>query len=406
MDRKRILIAIALTIFVVLIGIALYVVFFRPAFVPEAPPTPPVNLVPVNIPPITGVNVAPPGPPAPPVNAPPSPVAPSLVATGGITAVTPITATPATFTRLTSSGTLQYYDPTTQRFYRIGADGRTIALSAQTFPNVQRVAWAPNGDRGILEFPDGANILYDFSRASQTTLPAAWEDFSFAPDGSRIAAKRIAVDRENQWLFEADADGGNTRVIEPLGRNADRVAVSWAPHNQVIAFARTGETLGDGRQQILLIGRNGENFPGLTIEGQQFRPQWSPSGASLLYSAVDASNEYKPELWVVDGAGDAIGGNRRRLRVDTWADKCTFADDVTLYCAVPDRLERGYGLEPQLAARVSDTIERIDLTTGLRSVVGKPEDGTSVRDVIIAPDGRSLYYTAARDGRLYEMKLR
>lgn len=411
MDRRKLLVGLALGALVIVLGVALYFVFFRGA--PAEPITPPpVNLVPINAPPFVGpgLNIAPPpingAIPVPPVtNVPLAPTIPRI-ATGGRTIATPLTATPAQFTAIRTDGTLRYYDPSSGRFFRIGADGTPTPLSDRTFPNIRNVAWSPRDERGVIEFPDGANILYDFRTETQVTLPAHWGAFSFAPTGDRIAGKSIALDRENRWLFEADPDGSNYRAVEPLGTNADRVDVAWSPNNHVIAFARTGDSIGGNRQQILLIGRNGENFPGLVVEGQQFQPQWSPSGSRILYSAVSASNEYKPELWAVDGSGDAIGGNRTRLRIDTWAEKCAFATDTTVFCAIPDRLERGYGLEPALAERSPDSIERIDLTTGMRTVVGRPDIDTSIGSMHVDPTGRSLYYTSKRDGRLYEMRLK
>ncbi|MBI4449616.1 hypothetical protein HY634_01015, partial [Candidatus Uhrbacteria bacterium] len=103
---------------------------------------------------------------------------------------------------------------------------------------------------------------------------------------------------------------------------------------------------------------------------------------------------------------DSIGANRQRLPVETWADKCTFANETTVYCAVPERLGRGYGLEPAIANRIPDTIERIDLTTGIRSTVGRPAEDGSISQLQLAPDGSRLFFTSAQDGRLREMRLR
>ena len=413
MDRRQLFIGIGLVALVVLLGTGIYFLFFHrtPA---EGPPTPPpVNLIPINAPalPPRG-NVSPSIPGAllsPPVNAPiAAPLAPGVspTAQGGRTLVTTLTDSPATNVRLASDGHLQYYDPTSGRFYRIGADGKPVALSDRQFSNVRSVAWSPRDDRAILEFPDGANILYDFRTNQQVTLPKHWEDFSFSAAGDRIAGKSVGVDRENRFLFESAPDGSGFRAIEPLGTNGRKVDVAWSPNNQVVAFSRTGNDIGDGRQQILLIGRNGENFPGLTVEGIDFRPLWSPTGGQVLYSDVSDANDYKPQLWIVGGVGDSIGANRQRLPVETWADKCTFANDTTVYCAVPEHLGRGYGLEPAVADRVPDTIERIDLTTGIRSTVGRPAEDGSISQLQLAPDGSRLFFTSKQDGRLREMRLR
>ncbi|MBI4434753.1 PD40 domain-containing protein [Candidatus Uhrbacteria bacterium] len=412
---RKLLIGVGLVALVVLIGAGIYFAFFRRAPVEGPPAAPPVNLVPINAPPLLPpVNIAPPIPGAllpPAVNAPPTVAAPppgvTTVAQGGRTFTAPLTDTPANFVRIASDGRLNFYDPTSGRFYRIGADGKPVSLSDRQFPNVKSVAWSPRDDRAILEFPDGANVSYDFRTDRQVTLPAHWEDFSFSPTGDHIAGKSIGFDRENRFLFEAEPDGNGFRTIEPLGTNARRVDVSWSPNNQVLAFARTGQVdLGDERQLVVAVGRHKENFPGITVEGQDFRPLWSPSGSRLLFSSVHSDHDYKPELWVVGGVGDAIGRQRQRLRIDTWADKCAFANDTTLYCAIPERLDRGAGLEPAVADTTPDRIERIDLTTGVRTTVGNPSEDASIAQLSVAPDGSALYFTSKQDGRLREMRLR
>ncbi|MBI4433605.1 PD40 domain-containing protein [Candidatus Uhrbacteria bacterium] len=415
MDRKRLLVGMGLVAFILAAGTGLYFLFFRRAPTPETPTTPPSTLVPINspaLPPATSIRPPTPGtllsPSANVPGATPTTAAaePPEVAQGGATRTTALSDTPTRFVRLATDGRPQYYDPSSQRFFRIGPDGNPVPLSDRKFPAVQSVTWAPNDDRAIMEFPDGANVLYDFRTNTQVTLPAHWEGFSFAPNGERIAGKSVGLDRENRWLFEADSDGNNFRPIEALGQNGRKVLVAWSPNNSVVAFSRTGNEIGDERQQIVVVGRNGENFPGLTVEGGDFRPRWSPSGNHILYSAVHRSNDFKPELWVVGGAGDAIGANRVRLQVNTWADKCAFADEQTLYCAVPRELPRGAGLEPSVAAGTPDTIERIDLTTGIQRTVGRPAEDTNITQLSVAPDGSRLYYTSRIDGRLYELRLR
>ncbi|MDO8629973.1 MAG: hypothetical protein Q7R41_05720, partial [Phycisphaerales bacterium] len=237
MDRKKLLIGAGLIALVVLIGAALYFLFFRRAPVETPPVNLPPELIPINAPPIgPGVGITPPIPGTlipPVVNAPgaeaPAAPTPTAIAQGGRTATPALTENPAGFVRLAGDGRPQFYDPTSGRFYRIGVDGRATPLSERQFPNVQSAAWAPKDNRAILEFPDGANILYDFTKDKQVTLPSHWEDFSFDANGNRIAGKSIGIDRENRFLFDAEPDGNGYRPIEPLGTNARRVDVSWSP---------------------------------------------------------------------------------------------------------------------------------------------------------------------------------
>jgi WD40 repeat protein len=339
---------------------------------------------------------------------PPTELEASPVAVGGLTQVETITPA-AIVSNATLSGDGQgvnYYDAASGQFSKVLSDGSIQTLSDETFYDVENVAWAPDGNGAILEYPDGSNILYDFQTKKQMTLPKHWEDFDFSPQGDQIVAKSMGLDPDNRWLIVSDRDGSNAQAIEPLGNNADKVQVSWSPNNQVIATSRTGQPMGINRQQILLVGKNQENFPGLTVEGWGFDYEWSPTGDRMLYDVYNMDNNYNPTLWIVDAAGSNIGLNRRYLKVNTWSDKCAFADNTTLYCAVPDYLPKGAGLQPELADDIPDTIYKIDVTTGKKSTVGKPEDASTVKQLSISSDGKYLFYVDQLTNQLNQMRLK
>lgn len=306
--------------------------------------------------------------------------------------------------RLADTGRdIVYYDANDGRFYRTDSDGRTTALSTKQFPNAQNVSWSAAGLKAVIEYPDGSNIVYDFDRQEQATLPAHWEEFSFAPDGAQIAAKSIGVDRDNRWLIVSDAAGGNAQALEPLGDNAGQLDVSWSPNNLSIALFR--ESVDFDRQRLYFIGKNNENFKSMTIQGRGFEHQWDPTGATLLYSAYTAASGLRPELWIAGAAGDAIGSDRRALGLQTWAHKCAFAGTTALYCAVPDSLPEGAGVFPQLANETSDSLYRIDLQSGARTPIPTAADAT-VGTLIVDTAEASLYYTDAATGALYRVPLR
>jgi hypothetical protein len=107
----------------------------------------------------------------------------------------------------------------------------------------------------------------------------------------------------------------------------------------------------------------------------------------------------------VDANGDNIGRNRRTLNVDTWADKCTFSDSSTVYCAVPTELPRGAGLEPGVADEIPDNIYKIDLVTGLQTKVAEPEGQHTVGKLMLSPDGKSIFFTDKSSQILNEIKI-
>jgi hypothetical protein len=189
------------------------------------------------------------------------------------TPVTKLTSDYAIFPSLNGNGTLRYHNASDGKFYEVLPDGTIKEMTDQVFYNVQKITWAKTKDEAVLEYPDGAKIIYNFETKKQVTIPNHWEEFSFSPDSNELAAKSVGLSPENRWLITFNDDGTGTKLIEPMGENADKVQVDWSPSRQVVAFSQTGEALGVDRKEILFVGLNGENFKSTVVEGNDFRPQ-------------------------------------------------------------------------------------------------------------------------------------
>ncbi len=158
-------------------------------------------------------------------------------------------------------------------------------------------------------------------------------------------------------------------------------------------------------KEVYFIGQNGENFKSITTEGRGFEPKWSPSGSELLYSVYSSDNDYKPTLWLTSAQGDTIGANRRLVGLNTWAEKCTYAGS-TVFCAVPQSLERGAGLFPELSDNTPDLLYRIDPQTGIKSPISLGGGSYSMKNLNVSPDGSYLYFTDTSTNRLRRVRLK
>ena len=404
MNFRKILAIILFVLITIGIGYAIFRLFFGAA--PTKTVTPGTN-APVNaggLPTAVnggatsgGVNGAPLPPPEVPV---------SPIAAGGVTQVTTVAPVATTGAAIAQNGSVNYYNRDDGKFYRVNADGKSSLLSGQQFFNVDKAIFDPNGNKAILEYPDGAKTLYDFTKNTQVTLPKHWEDFEFNSTGSQIAAKSIGIDENNRFLVVANPDGSSARAVQELGANSDKVTVAYSPTGQVVATAATGEKCGVDCQQIFLIGQHQENFKSITVEGLDFRPKWAPSGQQLLYSSTTAANDWKPQLWIIDAQGDNIGKNRRSININTWVDKCTFSDDQTVFCAVPQDFDTGAGLRPAIADETPDNIYKIDLGTGLTTQVAIPEGAHTIDKIMLTPDKKMMYFTDKSSGLLNKIQLK
>lgn len=299
---------------------------------------------------------------------------------------------------------VQFYDKDQGKFYRLDNDGNIYELSDQVFYEVDEISWAPDKNKAILEYPDGSNIVYDFSTQKQVTLPKHWEDFDFSPQSDKIVAKSIGLDPYNSYLVVSGADGSSIRSLEHIGENSDKVISDWSPNNQIAAMY-TKSTDFD-RQDLFFIGLNGENFKSTTVEGRDVRTNWSDKGDKLLYSAYNSNSNLQPQLWIVNAQGDSIGSGRKNLNLQTWADKCTFSDDRYAYCGVPENLPEASGLLPDLALQTNDNLYRIDTITGQKTLMAIPDGQFNISEPIISADGSKLYFTDQSTGEIYDINLK
>ncbi|MDP2692042.1 MAG: hypothetical protein Q8O88_00200 [bacterium] len=407
MDKKRIIMIIVFVIVTILLGLAMYLVFFAekkpvvPVF-PEGEVIPPGEFPPAEAGDITGRGELAPG------VLPPSQAKPGASFTKGeITGIKyekKVVDSSILSPSVNSLGNAQFYNKNDGKFYQVLSDGTVRALSDKVFYNVERVTWSPNDNESIIEYPDGSNIYFNFANQKQVTLPKHWEDFSFSSEGGRIASKSIGYSPENRWLITSNPDGGELQYIEALGENGHKVNVDWSPTRKVVALSATGNALGVDRQEILLIGQNSENFKSLTVEGRGMQSQWSTTGQQLLYSVYNTESQYKPELWIVNADGDNIDTNRRPLLINTWANKCAFASDRFVYCGVPVELPVGAGFEPTIADTIQDTLYRIDLQTGSKTTI-QTDEAHVIDQIIISDDGKVLNFTDKSQAGLFSINL-
>jgi dipeptidyl aminopeptidase/acylaminoacyl peptidase len=305
---------------------------------------------------------------------------------------------------MTSNGSVEYYNKTDGKFYRIDKNNQITALSDKVFHDVQNIVWSPTSDKAVIEYPDGSKIVYDFTSKKQTTLPKHWEDFNFSPDGQTLVMKSMGIDTETRYLAISSSDGSSQKIIDTIGDNGNNIYPSWSPNNEIIAMDVEG--VDADRQEVYFVGLNDENFKSTIIEGRGFQSTWSTSGDKLLYSVYSSTSDYKPSLWIVNAQGDNIGTGRTSLNINTWASKCTFTSNETVYCGVPESLDTGSGLIPEMAQNSKDDLYKINVATGNKELVAVPNGSYNMSNLSVSPDGTSLYFTDANDSKLHKVTLK
>ncbi len=387
------------------IGAGMYFLFFRakPSVVPisqEPGPTQVAGGLPsagAGTPFVPGSVTTPTGPGGLPISA---------IAQGGVTSTTTLTTSAVKSPTVTANGNVSYYDPGDGKFYTIDANGNAKAMSDAKFPSASGVTFDAAGTIAAIEFPDGSNVVYNFDTATQSTLPAHWEGFSFSQDGSTIATKSIATDPSARALVITSADGSSATPIAALGTNQDKVSVNMSPDGNIVGFSATGSTASStfGQNSVYLIGKDGKDAGVLFVTGSNFSPKWAPDSAHLIYSVADAGQDYKATLWYADKDGDQKTATRKQIPLMTLASKCTFATSDFLYCAVPTSMPAGGGSAPSLITAF-DNLYKVDLSTLKTSLVATPAVNTQMSSLSVSPALDMLFFSDA-SGRLNSLRLK
>ena len=319
------------------------------------------------------------------------------VAKGGVTKTDLITSRPVRAPTFASDQRgFHYHDPITGKFYRIPiTGGAPQQLSSKEFQGVSQVTWSGEGNRAVIEFQDGANILYNFVTDRQVTLPKEAQDFGFSERGSKIAYEFVTENPDKNFIVVSDDDGRNARAVEELSPDPADMQILWSPSEQFVALFRKGSDINS--QDIFFIGQNLENFKKLETKGRGFKGKWSPRGNKLLYSEYLEEELFRPSLFIANALPDTIGTDNKALDVPTTVDKCVFdQDNITVYCAVPLYLPQASGQYPELLEGIPDEIYQINTRTGLKRklaemVTASGVGNFSVQSIFLGHDGKTLY---------------
>lgn len=297
---------------------------------------------------------------------------------------------------------VRFIDRTSGNVYSYLAHARTLTrISNKTLPGIQVASWTADGSRAYAQFLASTN---GEEHVSTYALNAdGGEGYLLEND---LAEAQVAGSSTLFTLFSgstgsvgtiSNADGSNQRtlfssvlsslVVHPT---AGDLFATNKPSSRLNGYAFDISRTTGSFSRIL------GPFPGLSVLP-------SPDGRNLIYSYT-ANGTYYLRVYNV------AAHTSTALPLATLAEKCAWADESSVYCAVPTNLQ---GNQPddwyQGATIFTDRIWRIDLSQRIATLVLDPKQIGKVDvdavNLTLDPNQDMLFFTDKHSGALYAYDL-
>ncbi|MCI0354729.1 MAG: serine/threonine-protein kinase, partial [Acidobacteria bacterium] len=312
-------------------------------------------------------------------------------------------------TRLTSTGTASHaaISPDGKYVVHVVEEGGRPSLWVRHVASSSNVQIVPPADliyRSLTFSQDGGFIYFQAAEASNPPLSRLFQvpvlggtprklltDIdsgpSFSPDGRQFAFIRGAPARGESALMLANSDGSGERKLgvrkRPLYYNNYRPA--WSPDGASIVVS-AGAIAGRQRETLLAVSAADGSEKRLTSQEWVFcrRPWWLSDGSGLVLQASDPDFDGRDQLWLVSYPG----GQVRRITNDlnSYGGPSVSADSTSLATVQREQLA-GIWVAP-----LGDARRARQISSGTGALDG-------VDGLAWMPDGR-IVYTSTASGKL------
>jgi serine/threonine protein kinase/Tol biopolymer transport system component len=166
-------------------------------------------------------------------------------------------------------------------------------------------AFTPDGNYLYYTHTDPANgnttnvyAVPSLGGASRQVVSDVASAVSFSPDGKRIVYRRSILDKGEDQLLLANADGSGEHIIfqrksGPTGLNSDP---SWSASGELIGVA-AGEIGKNTFGSILVLTPEGKLVKSFPLPLFVIAVAWLPDSAGLLFIGYEPSTGFRPQIW-------------------------------------------------------------------------------------------------------------
>ncbi len=272
-------------------------------------------------------------------------------------------------------------------------------ISNTTIPRIQKSVWSPNGDAVILQYLNESEILKSFYGKMSSDVGSL--------DGWFLSNNVTGIDvHEDGDMFYIQKIGNNTKgfISNFDGTNSEQVFSSkiydliplWIGDSVGVVSKASNNLSG-----FLYRLQSGNRIKLVSSDGLLVKI--SPDGTKVLFSTSDTR---RTNLFVHDLALKKTTG----LPFTTLADKCTWTNNVTLFCAAPYNITAGVLPDDWYKGTLSfsDDIWSYDTEIETTQLVYNAEAGEKTFDITeltIDSEQKILLFTNKNDLTLWALSL-
>lgn len=275
----------------------------------------------------------------------------------------------------------------------------TTIVSNTTIPYIFDVSWSFDANAAVIRYREEETIktsLAQFVKGSTkgVLLPDNITSFSFSPDRPRL----FYLVRADNELVGIAANTDNSNQSEILRLPFADFEARWITPREISFLTKPS-----GEAEGFLYRYRIDEASFEKIIGGIFGLEalWSENGSKILFSQFNQSTK-RPQLAVYD-----IKQNKtQNLSIDGLANKCSWFDDDTVYCAIPTLIPQGTYPDDWFSGSVSfsDNIVKIKISKNEKNIV-KALGSIDVANLLISQDKKYLYFQNKKDGSLWSLSL-
>jgi len=277
--------------------------------------------------------------------------------------------------------------------------GTQESLSTITIVGMMNASWSPARDRAIVSYLDGTLVKSFLFKAigtsSVATLPTGVRSSAWSPTGSSLG---YLTEKDGETvLATADSSGKNQKTI--FRTQIREITLSWPlPEKFALQTNPSGVVPG----YIFIFTRSTGELTRFLGPTNGLTSLWSPKGGRVLLGSTNAAGK-SLSLAIRDSLGKEI----MTAAIQTLPEKCAWASEEKIYCAVPRGIPQDAVLPDDYRRgelNTNDRLVAIDAKTKIISGIFN-DGGYDMADISVTKDEKYVFFTDRITGKVWGVEI-